>query len=57
MSIFKQSADKLYVELINNYGEWLEMGHPLEDILLSLLVKERMKTEWLDHKLKENSRN
>jgi hypothetical protein len=54
--MYKQSADKLYVELIETYGEWLEMGHPLEDILLSLLVKERMKTEWLDHKLKENSR-
>lgn len=48
------------IEEINcTYEEWLEMGHPLEDLLLALLYRERLRTEDLTYKLerlrKENT--
>jgi DNA-binding PadR family transcriptional regulator len=33
----------LIEELNETYGEWIEMGHSVESILLSLLHKEREK--------------
>ncbi len=37
------SIYQMYKELCDQYGEWLEMGHPVADIALSLLRKEREK--------------
>ena len=46
-----KKLDPLLVNIMDDYWEWLEMGHPLEDLLFSLLKKEREKTEVLEWKL------
>jgi hypothetical protein len=45
------SINELYAELCDSFGEWIEMGHPVEDIALALLFKEREKNADLQMKI------
>jgi hypothetical protein len=42
---------QLIEEIAETYEEWLEMGHPLDELLLALLHKEREKNEHLHFKI------
>lgn len=47
-------SEDVLKEIIQKYGEWLEMGHSLTDILLQLLVNERNQNEYYK-KIMENN--
>ena len=40
-----QNTEVLLNELRDKYAEWVEMGVPFESILVSLLIKERERSE------------
>lgn len=43
MNFISYEQNVLLSDIFEKYGEWLEMGYPLEDIMLSLLHKEKVK--------------
>lgn len=46
-----RTIDPLFTEIMEKYWEWLEMGHPLDDLLFALLKKEIERREFLEWKL------
>lgn len=48
--------DNLMIELDNKYGEWMEMGHPREQILAHLLLQVRQKLEYYDRLIGEKAK-
>lgn len=52
MIIENEPRQNIYKEIYNNFGEWVEMGFPVEEFAISMLLKEREKNEYLEKKVK-----
>ncbi len=43
--------DIIYKQLHDDYGEWIELGYPTDEFLISLLIKERDRIGALEQRI------